>query len=197
MVELSIKATIHPKLIPLLRDLSALARRELFSVGATALAATLRSYLRHQGASRHNTASRLGANPTQHIIKGAARITSRSSSNGATVSVPIAGISRAFHDLTITPKKASNLTIPVAAASYGHRVRELKRMGWTVFTPNGRDFIMGKQDGDKEPTLLYALKKQVVIRQDRSLLPSDKDVSYSINMAIGKSIDQHLRRRSQ
>ena len=69
-------------------------------------------------------------------------------------------------------------------------------MGWTVFTPKGRDFIMGKQDGDKEPTLLYALKKQVVIRQDRSLLPSDADVTKSINLAIGKSIEQHLRRKT-
>lgn len=197
MVELSIKAKIHPKLLPILRDLGPLARRELFSVGGAALAMTVRSHLRRTGASRHNTASRLGAAPTGHILKGAARVTSFSTADSAIVSVPIAGISRAFHDLTITTKKANNLTIPVAAASYGHRVRELKRMGWTVFTPKGRDFIMGKQAGDKESTLLYALKKQVVIRQDRSLLPSNAEVTKSINMAIGYSIVQHLRRRSQ
>jgi hypothetical protein len=197
MVELSIKAKIHPKLLPILRDLGPLARRELFSIGGAALASTVRSYLRRTGASQHNTASRLGATPTGHILKGAARVTSFSTADSAIVSVPIAGISRAFHDLTITAKKANNLTIPVAAASYGHRVRELKRMGWTVFTPKGRDFIMGKQAGDKEPTLLYALKKQVVIRKDRSLLPSNAEVTKSINMAIGYSIEQHLRRRSQ
>lgn len=196
MVELSIKATIHPKLIPLLRDLSPLARRELFSVGGAALASAVRSHLRRVGATKHATASRLGATPTEHIIKGAARVTSNSSANGATVSVPIAGISRAFAPLTIRAKKANALTIPVAAASYGHRVRELSRMGWSIFRPKGHDVLMGKMDGDKEAQALYALKKQVVIRQDRSLLPSDTEVSSAINLAIGKSIDQHLRRKT-
>lgn len=196
MVELSIKAKIHPKLLPILRDLGPLARRELFSVGGAALASTVRSHLRRTGASQHNTASRLGATPTGHILKGAARVTSFSTADSAIVSVPIAGISRAFHDLTITAKKANNLTIPVAAASYGHRVREMKRLGWNVFRPRGKDFLMGTREGDKEAKLLYVLRKQVTIKKDRSLLPSNAEVTKSINMAIGYSIEQHLRRRT-
>lgn len=196
MVELSVKASIHPQLKAILRDLGPTARRELFSVGGVALASMLRGYLRSQGASRHATASRLGATPTGHIIKGAARVTSLSTPDSASVSVPIAGISRAFAPLTVRAQKASALTIPVAAASYGHRVREMKRLGWSVFRPKGKDFLMGSRDGDKEATLLYALKKQVVIRQDRSLLPSDAEVTKTINLAIGKSIDQHLRRKA-
>jgi hypothetical protein len=56
---------------------------------------------------------------------------------------------------------------------------------------------MGKMGSDKKAHLLYLLKKQVVIRKDRSLLPSNAEVTKSINMAIGYSIEQHLRRRSQ
>ena len=107
--------------------------------------------------------------------------------------MPIAGISRAFAPLTLTPKNANALTIPVAAASYGHRVRELRRMGWNIFRPKGHDILMGSINGS-EAQALYALKKKVTIRQDRSLLPSDKDVSMTINLAIGKSIDSLLRR---
>lgn len=196
MVELHVKTVIHPKLRAILADLGAVARRELFSVGGVALATMLRGYLRRQGAARHATADRLGATPTQHIIKGAARVTSFSTADSATVSVPIAGISRAFRPLTIRAQKADNLTIPVAAASYGHRVREMKRLGWSVFRPKGRDFLMGKMGGEKEAKILYALKKQVVIRQDRSLLPSDAEISRSINLAIGRSIDMHMRRKA-
>ena len=197
MVELSIKAKIHPKLLPILRDLGPLARRELFSTGGAALAMTVRSHLRRTGASRHNTASRLGATPTGHILKGAARVTSFSTSDSAIVSVPIAGISRAFQNLTIRAQRANALTLPVAAASYGHRVREMKRLGWNVFRPRGKDFLMGTREGDKDAKLLYVLRKQVTIRKDRSLLPSNAEVTKSINMAIGYSIEQHLRRRSQ
>ena len=196
MVELSIKATIHPRLLPILRDLGPLARRELFSVGGAALAMTVRSHLRRTGASRHNTASRLGATPTGHILKGAARVTSFSTSDSAIVSVPIAGISRAFQNLTIRAQRANALTLPVAAASYGHRVREMARLGWTVFRPRGKDFLMGTREGDKDAKLLYVLRKQVTIKQDRSLLPSNAEVTKSINMAIGYSIEQHLRRSS-
>ena len=196
MVELSIKAKIHPKLLPILRDLGPLARRELFSVGGAALASTVRSHLRREGAVRHKWATELGGTKTGHILKGAARVTSFSTADSAIVSVPIAGISRAFHDLIINPKSAEHLTIPVAAASYGHRVRELKRLGWTIFRPRERDFLMGKMGSDKKAHLLYLLKKQVVIRLDPSLLPSNAEVAKSINLAIGKSIEQHLRRRT-
>mgnify|MGYP007111671821 CR=1 FL=1 len=197
MVELSIKAKIHPKLLPILRDLGPLARRELFSVGAASLASTVRSHLRRTGVGRHNTASRLGSAPTGHILKGAARVTSFSTPDSAIVSVPIAGISRAFQNLTVRSQRANALTLPVAAASYGHRVREMARLGWTIFRPRGKDFLMGTREGDKDAKLLYVLRKQVTIKQDRSLLPSNAEVTKSINMAIGYSIEQHIRRRSQ
>lgn len=196
MVELSINARIHPKLKAILRDLGPVARLELLSVGGEALAHHLRVYLRQQASTRHETASRLGATPTGHIAKGAARVTNFSTPDSTVVSVPIAGISRAFHDLTIRPKHAAALTIPVAAAAYGHRVRELRRLGWDIFRPKGKDFLMGTKAGDKEAQILYSLKKQVVIRKDRSLLPSVADVKKVINLAIGASIDRHMRRKT-
>ena len=73
----------------------------------------------------------------------------------------------------------------------------MARLGWNVFRPRGKDFLMGTREGDKDAKLLYVLRKQVTIKQDRSLLPSNAEVTKSINLAIGKSIEQHLRRRSQ
>jgi len=186
-MELYISARISPKLRGLLMEEPADYRKELFSVGANALASGLQRYLRREAGRRHVTANRLGARPTGLIRKGAARITAHASASDAIVSVPIVGIARAFHDLTIKPRAAKALTIPIAAAAYGHRVRELVRMGWTVFRPQGRDFLMGrKRNGDGEAVALYSLRKSVVVRQDRTLLPSDDQVSATITNAMAR-----------
>ena len=196
MVTLDITARIHPKLRGMLSDLGPTWRRAILGVGATALSIEVRRHIRREAGRRHTTAARLGAQPTQHLSKGAARVTYRASSTSASVLVPIAGISRAFHDLAITPVRASALTIPVSAAAYGHRVRELERLGWRIFRPKGRDVLMGSRDGG-EPEPLYALKKRVVVRQDRSLLPSDERVAEAINKACALYVQHELSRRSR
>ncbi len=184
-MELFVSARISPKLRGLLTEEPADYRQELFSVGGNALAEGLKRYLRREADRRHFTANRLGARPTGLLRKGAARITWLASASDAVVSVPIVGISRAFHDLTIRPRKAKELTIPVAGAAYGHRVRELARMGWRIFRPRGKDYLMGTKEGG-EAKLLYTLRKSVTVRKDRSLLPTDDQVSATITNAMAR-----------
>ena len=195
MVTLNVTAHMHPKLAGMLTDLGPVWRRAILGVGATGLQIEVASHIRREASGRHRTASRLGARPTGHLEKGAARITSHATADRATVRVPIAGIARAFRDLEIVPVKAKALTIPVSAAAYGHRVRELARMGWSIFRPKGHDVLMGSRNGSAaEP--LYALKKRVVVRQDRTLLPSDEAVSAAINKACAAYVKYELSRRS-
>ena len=195
MVTLNVTASIHPKLLGMLSDLGPAWRRAILGVGATALQIEVARHIRRESSVRHRTASRLGARPTGHLEKGAARITSHATADRATVRVPIAGIARAFRDLEIRPVNAKALTIPVSAAAYGHRVRELARMGWSSFRPKGHDVLMGRRNGgDAEP--LYALKKRVVVRQDRTLLPSDEAVSAAINKACAAYVKYELSRRT-
>ena len=165
-----------------------------FAAGES-LAITVKDHVSAASSSRHRTASRLDAPPTGHLEKGAARVTSHATADRATVRVPIAGIARAFRDLEIEPVSAKALTIPVAAAAYGHRVRELARLGWSIFRPKGHDVLMGSRNGSEaEP--LYALKKRVVVRQDRTLLPSDEAVSAAVNKACAAYVKYELSRRS-
>ena len=193
MVTLDFTPRIHPRLRGMLADLGPAWRRALLGVGATALRIEVARHVRREAGRRHTWADRLGAQPTQHLSKGAARITSHAGSDRATVRVPIAGISRAFHDLVVTPKKANALTIPVAAAAYGHRVRELRRHGWKIFRPKGHDILMGSRDGgEAEP--LYALRKRVVVRQDRELLPSDDRIAEAVNEACAAYIKHEIGR---
>ena len=129
-----------------------------------------------------------------HIQKGAARIAVWDQDDlHASVIVPISGIQRAFGDLTITAKKATALTIPVSGAAYGHRVRELRRMGWSVFRPKGHDYLMGSHDGEAAQ-LLYVLRKKVIVRRDRTLLPSDDEIADSINRPTVRAVKAALER---
>ena len=195
MVTLNVTAHMHPKLAGMLTDLGPVWRRALYGVGATALRIEVARHIRRESSVRHSSADRWDARPTGHLEKGAARITSHATADRATVRVPIAGITRAFRDLEIVPVKAKELTIPVSAAAYGHRVRELARMGWQIFRPKGHDVLMGSRNGSEaEP--LYALKKRVVVRQDRTLLPSDEAVSAAINKACAAYVKYELSRRT-
>ena len=190
-MELQVEIKISPRIRSVLTETPAEFRRGLYSVGANALKVGLRRYLGRQAQIRHFTAARLGGVPTGHIEKGTARITSHSTEDGASVLVPIAGITRAFRDLRIGAVKSNALTIPVSGAAYGHTVREMQRMGWNIFRPRGKNFLMGAREDSKEAEVLYLLRKQVVVRQDRSLLPSDEQIAATINNAMAL----HLGRR--
>ena len=197
MVAFTVKAEMSPRLRSILAEIGPETRRALFSVGANALRLEVRRHVRREAGRRHSTARRLSeqsnftAQTTGHLEKGASRIVSHSTENGAEVVVPIAGISRAFHDLVIRPRKAKSLTIPISGVSYGHRAAELERMGWNLFRLPKTDILAGERDGEFRG--LYALKKQVTVRKDRTLLPSDQTVSRTINMAIARRINDLLK----
>ena len=197
MVAFTVRTKMSPRLKGILAEIGPETRRALFSVGANALRIEVRRHVRREAGIRHFTAELLSersgftAQKTGHLIKGAARIVSHSTDRGAEVVVPIAGISRAFRDLVIRPRKAKSLTIPISGVSYGHRVAELERMGWNVFRLPKTDILAGERDGEFRG--LYALKKQVTVRQDRTLLPSDETVSKTINSAVARRINDLLR----
>lgn len=197
MVAFTVKAEMSQRLRSILAEIGPETRRALFSVGANALRLEVRRHVRREAGRRHSTARRLSeqsnftAQTTGHLERGAARIVSHSTENGAEVIVPIAGISRAFHDLVIRPRKAKTLTIPISGVSYGHRAAELERMGWNLFRLPKTDILAGERDGEFRG--LYALKKQVTVRKDRTLLPSDQTVSRTINSAVARRINDLLR----
>lgn len=168
-------------------------RRNLFSAAANALKIEVQNHLRREATRRHQSAHRLGGTPTQHLVKGAARVTFAADENHGEVVIPIAGMSRAFRDVTILPTRARALTLPVHGEAYGHRVSELRRLGWNIFRPKGKDVLMGDH-GDGKVVSLYALKKRVQQRQDRSLLPDDHTINTTVARAMMREIQRTARK---
>ena len=186
---------IHPRNLGKWLDLvKSEGRRQLFSVAANAVRILVRDHLFRIAPRHHISAHRLGATPTGHIEKGARATHFTASSDSAEVIIPIAGLSRAFRPLTITPRTANALTLPVSAHSYGKRVGELRANGWNIFRPKGKDALWGKLQDEDDAVPLYVLKKRVQLKQDRSLLPSDAELGGTAARAMLDYIRRTTRR---
>ncbi len=178
---LTIDVNQNAVLSDLLGLLSPKARKELHAVAAENLAHLIQLHLRQFVFSKHVTAQKLGAQPTRHYEKGTAAISTHATASKGTVTIPIPGIQRAFHDVTITAKVAQALTLPVDALAYGRRVSEVKALGWQIFRPKDkasgtlRDCLLGTKNG--ETKVLYVLKRVVRQPRDPSLLPAQEAMS--------------------
>ena len=188
---------IHPRNLGKWLDLvKSEGRHQLFSVAANAMRILVRNHLSRIAPRHHMSAHRLGATPTGHIEKGARATHFTASSDSAEVIIPIAGLSRAFRPLTITPRTANALTLPVSSHSYGKRVGELRANGWNIFRPEGKDTLWGKLQDEDDAVPLYVLKKRVQLKQDRSLLPSDAELSGTASKAMLDYIRRTTRRNA-
>lgn len=118
--------------------------------------------------------------------------------NSVELNIGVPGISRAFHDLIIRPVEAKALAIPLHESAYGIQPRE-----WNTRNPKGtpdalfklknRNLLARKGDSKGSLILMYVLKDQVKVPQDRSLLPSDSDISNATLEAISDAVDAILR----
>ena len=155
-------------------------RRNLFSAAANAVSILVRSHLLKLGSWKHKWANELSAQPTGFLQKAARGTVHHANDTGGEVVIP-APLGRAFHDVEIRPKEAPYLTIPASAEAYGKRAGVLAALGWKIWRPKKRDFLMGSKEG-VDPKILYWLKESVHQKQDRELLPSDDDMQ---RMAAG------------
>lgn len=133
-----------------------------------------RSYIRAEAPGRHKTAARLGASPTGHLARAASAVESGHDREQAFITIPRStGLGRAFRDFELTPKGGKKwLTIPAHRSAYGRRAGEFDNL---QFVPLGNDLaaLVTRTRSDAKWTVIYWLKKEVTIPQDRDLLPSD------------------------
>lgn len=143
------------------------------------------AYIGRRAPSRHKSANRLGATPTGILeftsgnpaySRGGGLIYGESRGASSYVNIEnVAGITRAFHDLVITPKKARALTIPINAMSYAKSAADMERMGWSLFVP--RSSRRGKRSGvlmgkkGNRTVALFAFAQSVRVKRDARLLP--------------------------
>lgn len=87
----------------------------------------------------------------------------------------VAGADRAYHDITIVPRRAKALTIPIHAAAYGKRAADIEGL----FKPKNQNILAVAMSGKLVP--MFALCKRAFQRQDPTLLPSDNTFAENIS----------------
>ena len=140
-------------------------------------------------ATRHKVADRLGAPHSKFLEYASGRMagslrnqtTELASSDEKSATIAIKntpGLSRAWHDLHITPKKANALTLPLDRVSAHKKVADLRDEGHEIFHPKGTNILAETRGKGKNARLrpLYALVKSVTVPKDEGLLPTVKDL---------------------
>lgn len=107
--------------------------------------------------------------------------------NGATgeVVVDVPGVTRAYHDLTIKPKTAKKLKIPLHRQAYGMSDANLKY----VKTESGAEFL-ARIEADGALAFMYVLKDQVHQKQDPSLMPTDQTMANAAGTWLAAWLDR-------
>ena len=169
-------------------------RRMIYSRAAYHVANLVRNHLLRLGSWKHIWADRLGAQPTGFLQNAGMETTSHASENGGEVIIP-APLGRAFHDVEIRPNNWQYLTIPASAEAYGKRAKVLKGIGWSLYTPPDKNYIIGYKKGVGSK-ILYWLKESVHQKQDRELLPNDKSMQEAANAGVIAALTEMRRRAS-
>jgi hypothetical protein len=123
---------------------------------------------------RHKTADRLGASPTGFRARNAQALQATSDSTQAILRIPRrTGLGRAFQDIVIVPGAGRTyLTIPGDARTYGKVVRDFPEGTFKfaiLYAHRPFPVLLFVSDGK----VAYWLRRRVLQKQDRTLLPSD------------------------
>ena len=92
--------------------------------------------------------------------------------------IDIPGITRAYGNLTIRPKLARALTIPLHQSAFGKKATEFD----DLFIPKGKNILARSEGG--QLVAMYALASSVNQKQDKSLMPADSTLANNIFKAL-------------
>lgn len=172
-------------------------------VGSTVLD-FFRDHLDQMAPSRHKCADRLGAKPTHHFEYASGRVGNSNgqstdveslSAQGFTIAIRnTPGLLRAFGPVTVRPKRAKWLTIPIHKDAYGKSVKDLRNEGRVIFRPGkarilaeSETYSIGRGKSKTKATRLrplYALCTSTTAPKDSGLLPTkEKMVQTAVEAA--------------
>lgn len=171
-----------PRLDALREALGPAGRTELNDAAGASVYALTARHLRMVAVTRHATARRLGAVPTGHLEAAAKSLQRSADADSATLTINSPGFSRVFGPIRITPLMGRYLTVPIHPWAYGKTVYTMRRTRKVFRLGYSRVLATSDDKGNIIP--LYALVKQVVLPQSRTLLPEDEQIQQAANAGI-------------
>lgn len=186
---LSVKITVTDSATPALAAVgdSLKDRRGLNKSIAGSVEDITRAHIRIAAQTRHTTATRLGAAPTNYLSKLSETIESHSDGVGVVMDVYGAIFRRVTGAVDVRPVTKKWLTIPAAAESYGRRAGEFSDLEFAL-NKGGESARLINSAGK----VLFWLKKQVTLPQDRGLLPSDEQFTQAAELGARNFLEQQI-----
>jgi len=184
-INIKVEGTVSARFRDIARSLSGAGRDQLQHAAGVEVQRITVEHIAELAATRHATAEKLGAAPTNHFAQAAEKVAAASaltsSPQEAVLTINHRGFARAFRSVRIAPRTAKALAIPIHAAAYGKRASEL----WdrlSLFIPKGKRVICATIGGVVTP--FYILVGSVTQKQDRSLLPSDDEFTKAARAGV-------------
>lgn len=193
-LDIKLEGTAGEYLAKLLARLGAAGRRTLEGAAARPVADAVRRHLFALGTSRHATARKLGATPTNIIGRTAENVAVRQGGEGTQVVVPHPMFRRAYHDIVIRPVRAKALAIPVSGEAYDKAPRSFAGLFvWKVSRGEAGDGDKGaaylaRRSGEKLE-LMYMLRRGSLTQpKDPTLLPTTAELSAAAKRGLADMI---------
>ena len=184
--------------------LSPAGRARIIPVATRRVFKLIQGHFRRYALTHHDSADRLGAKHTKHMERAARDMTSTVMGGYGLVTISMAGIGRARHDVQIDMKD-KRLTIPIAKESYGRSAIEMEKQYGRLFVFRSRKgnrilaATVEKGRGRRRVrTLLplYVLKESVFQLQDPDMLPTEREIARAGRDALVSAMSAYVRKGS-
>lgn len=191
---LSIDITVSkaPKLRALLKTLDPSESTAFFTSLADDFEILTSEHITRASATRHKTATRLGAKPSNYLARAATSVESRGSIGLISLTLQGDIFKRAFGDVEV---KATDklLTIPISAAAYNRRAKEFPGL-FRIKSKKGNHLLVRSTGEGKDKGIepLFELKQQVTLPQDRGLLPTEAQYLKAAEQAARLHVEREL-----
>jgi|HubBroStandDraft_1064217.scaffolds.fasta_scaffold61716_3 hypothetical protein len=203
-ISLNIRDGLAPRMRAILDHLSGSRRVRLNRQMGRGVQNLCQRHVLSLAATRHATANKLGAAPT-HFLAGAAAEAAqpqalRADESGATLTIVHPAIGRAGHEVKIRPTGGRQyLTIPISPEAYGQTLMQGGNPRFPkafFFASKKGNLLYGVKTG-RTIHPLYALKTEVHLKQDRTLLPSDREIKQTAIAALQAGLPEKQGRRKK
>ncbi|MES2598610.1 MAG: hypothetical protein V4662_24965 [Verrucomicrobiota bacterium] len=165
---------------------------------ATRMEKLTRSHILFASVTRHKTATRLNASPTNYLVKAAEAVeTEVSPGADSPVKVYVYGeiFERVDRDVEVKPVRKKWLAIPATRQAYGRRPGEIPGLHFMLMKKGTLAALVSypggkrKDDGRKNIKIWYWLKKGVTLPKDPGLLPSQLLYANELELAAVDFLD--------
>ena len=180
----------------LTRTLDGQGRIDLHAAMGTAVQHVTAAHVASLHRSDGSLLWKLEAAPTGFFQQASLQIESpaalASDSNAATLTLSFVGVKRAFQSVTVVPRTAKYLAIPIDRIAVGHTPRECwDEWGLFIATDKTKNQVYVAQRDGNHIKMLWVLKRSLTQKQDRGILPSTEQWERA---ARGAAIDHLLHR---